>query len=159
MQRSRKLAKILSRRRGDVRGSWLLAGGILGFVAVATGALGAHGLKERLSPDELAWCQTASSYALWHALVLVSLAMHSAKNAPRLAPWAARGFLGGSIVFSGTLWAMALGGPRWLGAITPLGGLGLLGGWLALAGMGLGQLAGTNPGARLEEDPHQEEPT
>lgn len=122
----------------------LIHAGLQGLMAVSLGAFGAHGLKARvasLAPDEaakiLGWVETGARYQLAHAAALLALAA----LLPRLAPGAARvaafGFSTGALVFSGTLYAMALGAPRWLGAVTPLGGLGLLLGWGALLWAGL----------------------
>jgi uncharacterized membrane protein YgdD (TMEM256/DUF423 family) len=107
----------------------LCAGALLAATGVALGAFGAHGLKAILSPAALGWWQTAVAYQMWHALALVAL---SAVPMPRLRlPAAMLGI--GAIVFSGTLYAMALTGARWLGAITPLGGALMILGWLLLA--------------------------
>jgi uncharacterized membrane protein YgdD (TMEM256/DUF423 family) len=110
----------------------LLVGALLGAAGVAAGAFGAHGLKERLTPEALGWWDTASRYQLLHALALVLTGLFARQRGEALA-WPALLFLAGTVVFSGTLYAMALGGPRWLGAVTPLGGAALIGGWIALA--------------------------
>lgn len=94
------------------------AAAVLGFLGVALGAFGAHALKGKV--DEDLW-RTAVSYQMWHVLAAMVVAAPLAKSL----------FLAGVVVFSGTLYALALGGPRWLGAVTPIGGLLLLGGWLA----------------------------
>lgn len=120
-------------------GGWLAVSGISGFLAVALGAFGAHGLKSRLADvadgaKRLAWWETAAHYHLLHALALGLVAFVVARApAARFAGYA---FVFGSLVFAGSLYAMALGGPRWLGAVTPLGGLGLLAGWATLAWCG-----------------------
>ena len=111
----------------------LLAGALFGLVGVAAGALGAHGLKERLDPAALEWWRTAAQYAQLHAVVLVALALGTRGHRPAIVRVAAIAFSLGIAIFSGTLVAMALGGPRMLGAVTPLGGLGLLVGWAAVA--------------------------
>lgn len=112
---------------GDGTLWWRLAG-ILGALGVALGAFGAHGLKSRVDVAALAWWDTASKYHLIHAVALALVAAHPAT--PRLAGWL---FVAGIAVFSGSLYAMTLTGVRGLGAITPIGGLCLIGGWLALA--------------------------
>jgi uncharacterized membrane protein YgdD (TMEM256/DUF423 family) len=117
--------------------NWIVVGAIWGFLAVAFGAFGAHGLRTRVSEQAIAWWNTGAHYQLTHALAIVLvglLRLHAGRG--DAAGWA---FLLGSFVFSATLYAMALGAPRWLGAITPIGGLGLLAGWilLALAARGL----------------------
>jgi uncharacterized membrane protein YgdD (TMEM256/DUF423 family) len=99
-----------------------------GFFAVACGAFGAHILRARFDAlGTLSIWQTGVLYHLVHAVVL--LAISRSNPAPRLAFWL---IFGGMAVFSGSLYLLALTNIRWLGAITPLGGLGMLGGWLAL---------------------------
>jgi len=110
--------------------NWVLIGAVWGFLAVALGAFGAHGLPRDTSAQALDWWKTAAQYHLVHALALLLagiLGLLGARVAA--AGWC---FLAGSAIFSGTLYAMTLGAPRFLGAITPLGGLLLLAGWLAL---------------------------
>lgn len=107
-----------------------LAGG-LGALAVAAGAFGAHGLQGKLEPQAMAWFETAARYHLVHAVALLGLGALAAHGfRVRLA---ATALTFGILVFSGTLYAMALGAPRWLGAITPIGGAALIVGWVALA--------------------------
>ncbi len=120
--------------------SWLTISGISGFLAVALGAFGAHGLQGRLEAvadgaKRLSWWQTAAHYHLVHALALVAVAFLM-QRLPQ-ARYAGVAFLIGSALFSGSLYVMALGGPRWLGAVTPLGGLGFLVGWALLAWCGV----------------------
>jgi uncharacterized membrane protein YgdD (TMEM256/DUF423 family) len=120
-------------------GGWLAACGVSGFLAVALGAFGAHGLQARLADavdgaKRLGWWQTAAQYHLMHALSLGLVAMLIAR-APA-ARYAGFAFGLGTLLFSGSLYVMALGGPRWLGAVTPLGGLGFLAGWAVLAWCG-----------------------
>jgi uncharacterized membrane protein YgdD (TMEM256/DUF423 family) len=121
-------------------GGWLTVSSISGFLAVALGAFGAHGLQARLADvadgaKRLSWWQTAANYQLLHALALGLVACVVAR-VPQ-ARFAGFGFVLGSLLFSGSLYLMALGGPRWLGAITPLGGLGFLAGWAVLAWCGV----------------------
>ena len=111
-----------------------LRGALLGFLAVACGAFGAHALAGRLDPEQLEWWQTASHYHLAHALALALVGC--VPGSARIRGLAGLAFLGGVLLFSGSLYAMALGAPRWFGAITPLGGLCFLLGWLALLGAG-----------------------
>jgi len=111
-----------------------------GFLAVALGAFGAHGLRQRLAQladgaERLDWWRTAASYHLAHALALglvalLSLRSSSSSSALSVAGWA---FLAGMALFSGSLYAMVLTGVRGLGAVTPVGGLAFLVGWGALA--------------------------
>jgi uncharacterized membrane protein YgdD (TMEM256/DUF423 family) len=108
-------------------------GAISALVAVAAGAFGAHGLRARLSPEMLAIFETGARYQMYHALGLLAAAW-AASRWPGAAPaWAGGLFVAGTLVFSGSLYAIALGGPRWLGAVTPVGGLAFLAGWAALA--------------------------
>lgn len=119
---------------------FLLLAGLNGFLAVALGAFGAHGLKARLAalPDgaqRLEWWQTAAHYHLVHALALGLAAFLASRLGdgaalPRTAGWA---FQVGIVLFSGSLYAMTLGGVRALGAVTPLGGVALLVGWACVA--------------------------
>jgi uncharacterized membrane protein YgdD (TMEM256/DUF423 family) len=118
---------------------WLAVSGASGFLAVALGAFGAHGLQARLAEvadgaKRLSWWQTAAQYHLMHALALGLVALLVAQ-VPR-ARYAGLAFIFGTLLFSGSLYVMALGGPRWLGAVTPLGGLGFLTGWAILAWCG-----------------------
>ncbi len=102
---------------------------LAGFLAVALGAFGAHGLKATLETNgTLAVWQTAALYHLVHAVVLLVLAQ---KTAVARVPFALFG--AGIVIFSGSLYTLALTNVKWLGAITPLGGVCLLAGWLALA--------------------------
>jgi uncharacterized membrane protein YgdD (TMEM256/DUF423 family) len=117
---------------------WLL-GCAFGFVAVAAGAFGAHALRARLSPALLAVFETAARYQLVHALALLAAATVAGRAPSRAASAAGWLFAAGIVLFSGSLYALALTGIRVLGAITPFGGLCFLAGWvaLALAGRGL----------------------
>jgi uncharacterized membrane protein YgdD (TMEM256/DUF423 family) len=102
------------------------------LVAVATGAFGAHGLRARLSPDLLAVFETAARYQMYHALALLAVGWAVIRWP---GPWPVRAgwlFAVGTLVFSGSLYALALSGMRWLGAVTPLGGLAFLAGWTCL---------------------------
>jgi uncharacterized membrane protein YgdD (TMEM256/DUF423 family) len=102
-------------------------------VAVALGAFAAHGLRQRLSPEMLAVFETGARYQMYHALALLAAGLAHARwptPAITLAGWL---FLLGTLVFSGSLYALTLTGHRWLGAITPLGGVAFLAGWAALA--------------------------
>lgn len=107
----------------------LLAGALLAASGVALGAFGTHGLKPSLGPAELGWWQTAVQYQLWHAVALVAIAALSLPGRGLPAALLAAG----TMVFSGTLYVMALTGLRWLGAVTPIGGTLLILGWLFLA--------------------------
>jgi uncharacterized membrane protein YgdD (TMEM256/DUF423 family) len=112
----------------------LFIAAILGFLAVGLGAFGAHGLKATLSADMMAVYQTAVQYHFYHcfALLIVGLLMHSGDQHMSLRVSAGLFFVG-VLVFSGSLYAMAFTGARWLGAITPIGGLMFLVAWACLA--------------------------
>ncbi len=113
---------------------WFVAlGGLSGLIAVGAGAFGAHALRARLTPESLAVFETASRYQMYHALALIAAGWVAARWPGPLAGWTGWLFLAGTIVFSGSLYLLALTGVRWLGAITPLGGLCFLAGWLCLA--------------------------
>lgn len=110
---------------------WIALGALSGALTVGLGAFGAHALKERLAADELAIWSTAVQYQGLHALALVAFGLLAERaRVSALAGWL---FLLGTLFFSGSLYALALGAPRWCGAITPLGGIALIAGWLALA--------------------------
>jgi len=110
------------------------AGALSALMAVAAGAFGAHALRARLSPDLLAAFETGARYQMYHALALLAVAwLAAAKPGANSVVWAGGLFLLGTVVFSGSLYALALTGQRWLGAITPLGGIAFLAGWGCLA--------------------------
>jgi uncharacterized membrane protein YgdD (TMEM256/DUF423 family) len=106
---------------------WIVVGAVSMSVGVALGAFGAHALRDVLSSKELEWWRTAQEYQVWHALGLVMLGL---LNGPRLVGWL---FVAGTLAFSGSLYALALGGPGWLGALTPVGGASFIAGWLVMA--------------------------
>jgi uncharacterized membrane protein YgdD (TMEM256/DUF423 family) len=104
------------------------AGAAMAGAGIVLGAFGAHALEARLSAEALGWWQTGVQYQMWHAIALVALGLG---RLPRPAvPAALLG--GGALMFSGTLYAMALGAPRWLGAVTPFGGALMIAGWALL---------------------------
>jgi uncharacterized membrane protein YgdD (TMEM256/DUF423 family) len=107
----------------------LLAGALLAATGVALGAFGAHGLRSLLSPEALGWWQTAVQYQMWQAIGLVGI------GAAPLARtrWSAALLAAGTFIFSGSLYLMALSGARWLGAVTPIGGVLMIAGWVCLA--------------------------
>jgi uncharacterized membrane protein YgdD (TMEM256/DUF423 family) len=112
---------------------FIMLGAASGFVAVAAGAFGAHALRTRLAPDLLAVFETAARYQMYHALALLAVAWAAARWPGPLPQWAGWLFVVGTVLFSGSLYALALSGVRWLGAITPLGGAAFLAGWICLA--------------------------
>ena len=107
-----------------------------GAVAVATGAFGAHALGDAVTPDRLATWRTASAYALGHAPAALGASALGAHAASGPALWAARLFLVGTALFSGSLWALVLLDASWLGAVAPLGGVALIAAWVLLARAG-----------------------
>jgi uncharacterized membrane protein YgdD (TMEM256/DUF423 family) len=109
---------------------WLLGASVLGAVGVVLGAFGAHGLQDRLTPEQLSSWETAVTYHLFHAVLLAALAFNPGERSLGLTGVL---FSAGILLFSGSIYMLVLGGPRWLGPITPLGGLALIGGWLSLA--------------------------
>jgi uncharacterized membrane protein YgdD (TMEM256/DUF423 family) len=113
--------------------SWIFLGALGGALAVVAGAFGAHGLADRLGPRELQLWETAARYLMYGSLAMLGVGLFGAQR-PRpgvgAAGWC---LLAGSVIFSGTVFSLALGGPRWLGAITPLGGTLLIAGFLTFA--------------------------
>ena len=111
------------------------SGAILGFIGVAAGSFGAHGLKDLLEANgQAANWETAVRYCLFHAVVLVAMAgLAGAEGGSTLLTAAAACFVVGVLIFSGFLGVLALSGLRWLGAIVPIGGVLLLVGWGLLA--------------------------
>ena len=111
----------------------LWIGPALCALAVLAGAFGAHGLKARLAPESLALWETAARYLIYAGFGLTLLGI-AARQWPRSGfDWAAGSLLVGAAIFSGTVAALALGGPRWLGAVAPLGGLLLILGFVLFA--------------------------
>ena len=120
-----------------MRLTWATIAGLLGALGVALGAFGAHGLRERLTPELLTIYEVGVRYHMYHALAIlaVALAIPHAGDGRWLksacAAWAL-----GIVIFSGSLYALALTNLRWLGAITPIGGVAFIAGWCALAAAG-----------------------
>jgi uncharacterized membrane protein YgdD (TMEM256/DUF423 family) len=108
-------------------------GAVSAFIAVAAGAFAAHALRARLAPETLAVFETGARYQMYHALGLLAVAWLAERTASREARWAGYLFIAGTVLFSGSLYALALSGIAGLGAITPLGGIAFLAGWLCLA--------------------------
>lgn len=113
---------------------YIIIAAVSGFLAVVIGAFAAHGLKKVLAPEMIEVVKTGMQYQMYHALALLVVAfllIHKPAGAGlKASGWA---FILGSLLFSGSLYALAMGAPRWLGPITPLGGLCFLVGWLLLA--------------------------
>lgn len=111
---------------------WLLTASVLGAIGVVLGAFGAHGLRDRLTTDQLSSWETAVTYHLLHAVLLAALALSTGAG-NRGVQLPSLLFIVGILLFSGSIYVLALGGPRWLGPVTPVGGLSLIAGWFALA--------------------------
>jgi uncharacterized membrane protein YgdD (TMEM256/DUF423 family) len=109
-----------------------MAAGVAGFLGVALGAFGAHALKSTLAPDMLAVFETGVRYQMYHAFALFATAWAWHRWPARMFVIAGCLFAAGMVVFSGSLYALALTGVRMVGAITPVGGLAFLAGWLCL---------------------------
>jgi len=112
--------------------SFLALGSLSAGIAVAAGAFGAHALRARLSPADLATFETAARYQMYHALALLAVAWVVQQwpgALPRTAGWL---FVAGTVIFSGSLYTLVLSGQRWLGAVTPIGGVAFLAGWACL---------------------------
>ncbi len=107
-------------------------GAVFAFLAVAAGAFGAHALRGRLSPESLAIFETGARYQMYHALALLGVAWVTTRWAGSLGHWAGWLFVAGIMLFSGSLYILALTGTRWWGAVTPLGGVAFLVGWVCL---------------------------
>ena len=108
-------------------------GAISAFLAVAAGAFGAHALRDIVPLDRVAVWETAAQYQMYHALGLFAVAWAATRWPGPLLNWSGWLLVAGTFLFSGSLYALALTGVRWLGAITPLGGVAFLAGWLCLA--------------------------
>jgi uncharacterized membrane protein YgdD (TMEM256/DUF423 family) len=115
---------------------FITIGALSGFLAVALGAFGAHSLRDRLTSEMLQVFQTGVTYQMYHALALVGVGILLGRFSVEGSTWlTASGwlFVAGSILFSGSLYLLSLTSTSWLGAITPLGGVAFLLGWLAVA--------------------------
>jgi uncharacterized membrane protein YgdD (TMEM256/DUF423 family) len=113
--------------------TFLLVGAVAAFLAVTLGAFGAHGLRGRLSPEMLAVFETGVRYHMYHALALILVALVMGRMSGWLIQTAGWCFVAGIVLFSGSLYALALSGVTILGAVTPIGGLAFLLGWACLA--------------------------
>lgn len=111
---------------------WTLIAGGMGGWAVAMGAFGAHALRARLDPNQMHAYETAASYHLVHSVALLALALYSRSQARKVG-WAAPLMLVGTLLFSGSLYAITIAGVRGIGIVTPVGGVALLLGWAAVA--------------------------
>ncbi len=111
--------------------SWTAVASISGTLAVVLGAFGAHGLRARVTPEQLASWNTATEYHLLHSVALLALALYAAQSGQEIrlpaSLWTA-----GMLLFCGSIYLLVLTSQRWLGPVTPVGGLLLIAGWLAL---------------------------
>lgn len=109
---------------------FVILAGVFGMLGVATGAFGAHALEDRVTPDLLEVWETAVQYQMYHALALFGVAWLYQQTTSTEALVAGWSFAAGILVFSGSLYILVLTGVRGLGAITPIGGLAMMVGWL-----------------------------
>lgn len=112
---------------------FFLIGSVSAFLAVGLGAFAAHGLKARLGADLLATFETGARYQMYHALALLAVAWACSRWPGPFVTASGWLFVAGTLLFSGSLYALSLSGVRALGAVTPVGGLAFLAGWLCLA--------------------------
>lgn len=112
---------------------FFICGAVSAFIGVAAGAFGAHGLKQRLDADLMAVFEVGVRYQMYHAFALIATAWVVSRWPGSMANTAGVLFIVGTLLFSGSLYLLSLTGIRWLGAITPLGGLAWLAAWACLA--------------------------
>jgi uncharacterized membrane protein YgdD (TMEM256/DUF423 family) len=120
------------------RAFWVM-GCVFAFLGVAAGAFGAHALRGRVPPDLLAVFETGARYQMYHALALLAASRVAHRPCGSAAGWL---LAAGIVLFSGSLYLLALTGTFWLGAVTPFGGAAFLAGWVALAVAGWREVAG-----------------
>jgi uncharacterized membrane protein YgdD (TMEM256/DUF423 family) len=132
VERERQTGAIRARWRRVMEGQWFAAGCALMVLGVAAGAFAAHGLKGRLSTDNLDIWQTGARYHIYHALGLLAVAYASTRWHEGLVAAAGWLFVAGIVLFAGSLYVLAVTDIKVLGAITPLGGLCFLAGWCCL---------------------------
>ncbi|MBZ5498018.1 MAG: DUF423 domain-containing protein [Acidobacteriia bacterium] len=113
--------------------TFAVVGALSAFMAVAAGAFGVHSLRQKLPPDMLAIFETATRYQIYHAFALLAVAWAVGRWPGSILQFSGWCFVAGTVLFSGSLYTMALSGDRSLGAITPMGGAAFLLGWLAFA--------------------------
>jgi len=110
---------------------WFQVAAVSGMLAVIAGAFGAHGLRGKIEPDQLSAWATASQYHLIHSVALLALAVFAATSGKSVR-WPAALFVAGMTLFSGSIYLLVLTKMRWLGPVTPIGGLLLIAGWISL---------------------------
>ena len=113
-----------------MRSIFLILGALSALTGVGLGAFGAHGLKTMLAPEMLAVYKTGVTYQMWHALGLILIALLRQQSRGKLLIWAGWSMFAGIILFSGSLYLLAILNTKWLGMITPLGGLAFLLAWM-----------------------------
>jgi uncharacterized membrane protein YgdD (TMEM256/DUF423 family) len=111
---------------------FLVLGSLSSALGVGAGAFGAHGLKEVLSPDVLSTYETAVRYQMYHAFGMIAAGLLWAIAPHRFLSAAGWCFVAGTVLFSGSLYGLVLSGMRWLGAITPFGGVAFIAGWVLM---------------------------
>jgi uncharacterized membrane protein YgdD (TMEM256/DUF423 family) len=110
---------------------WIIVAAVSGALAVMAGAFGAHGLRDRVAVEQVQAWTTASHYHLLHTVVLLVLALYAVQSGRQI-QWPALLFSTGIVLFSGSIYLLVLTPWKWLGPVTPLGGVCLIAGWLAL---------------------------
>lgn len=113
---------------------WISIAALSGALAVVAGAFGAHGLRSRVTPEQVSAWLTASQYHLIHSAVLLAIALYAASAGKQIRVPGSL-FLAGMLLFSGSIYLLVLTPAKWLGPITPLGGLCLIAGWISLLGL------------------------
>ena len=113
--------------------TFFILAALFGGLGVALGAFGAHALRSIVGPELLVTFETGVRYQMYHAFALMGVVVALSRwPQSSLAVWAGWLFVAGVVIFSGSLYALALSGQRWLGAITPLGGVAFISGWICL---------------------------
>ncbi|HRK34028.1 MAG TPA: DUF423 domain-containing protein [Candidatus Hydrogenedentes bacterium] len=125
-----------------MRNSWMSIAGVFGALGVILGAFGAHGLKERVPADLLVVFEVGVRYHMYHAIAMLAVAVFAAESRNRWFGRACSAWLVGIVIFSGSLYLMTFTGMRWLGAITPIGGVALIVGWCLVIRAGLSRQEG-----------------
>ena len=112
---------------------WLVNGAVAAGLSVGLGAFGAHGLRDKVEPRMLEVFETGVRYHMYHALALLAVGWAATRWSSAWLNASGWLFIAGIVIFSGSLYVMALSGARWLGAITPIGGIAFIAGWACLA--------------------------
>ncbi len=108
---------------------WYIGAGLFGFLSVAFGAFGAHALSKTLSPEMMTTFETGVKYQMYHSLALLALALIQQQTQIDLLAYSGWAFILGILIFSGSLYILSITGMKWLGVITPIGGIWFLFGW------------------------------